>query len=444
MTAGSISMGERLRRALRRSRSPREESTEAVYEELLYLSGKTQSLEELLTSFPERLCAALQLSAFHLFLRERNDYVLRRKSPASGPRIALPASSSTILRMKRDRKPALFVADGTEGQRDGWQMLATPEEIEALAEVDAQVLAPLEGRTGLMGFATLSRADRRPFSASELRFLRDLGPEMGRGLETAQLIEALSEQAAERVRVTRELELAREVQEGLLPRDLPTISGIDLAAAYRSAAQIGGDYYDVLSTPAGICLAVADISGKGISAALLMSALRASLHTLVLQPDVSATTLAERLNRLLYKGSSASRYATLFLSLFDPALKRLTYVNAGHNPPLLLRRSGRVERLTCGGTVVGLMPEVSYQCETLEMEPGDLLVAYTDGVTEATNEKEEEWGEERLREVLVASANSGQGSSHAVMSTVLGRLNDFTEGSPQNDDITLVVMRSLA
>ncbi len=421
--------------------SPRGERTESVYEELLYLSGKTQLLEDLLTSFPERLCAALQLSSFHLFLRDGNDYVLRRQSPLPAQRISFPAGSATVLRMKRDRRPAVLIADGAKAPKDGWQMLATPWEIEMLAKVDAQVLTPLEGRTGLMGFATVSRADRRAFRKGELQFLRDLGPQMGRGLETAQLIEALSEQAAERVRVTRELELAREVQEGLLPRELPTISGIDLAAAYRSAAQIGGDYYDVLSTQAGVCLVVADISGKGISAALLMSGLRAFLHTLVLQPGISLTTLVERLNRLLYKGSSANRYATLFLSMFDPVSRRLTYVNAGHNPPLLLRADGRVEQLTCGGTVVGLLPEVTFTCETLQLETGDLLVAYTDGVTEATNGNLEEWGEERLREVLLVSPNNGQQSSHALMRTVLDGLNGFTDGSPQNDDITLVLLR---
>lgn len=426
---------------LRGSATRRVESAEAVYEELLYLSSKTQSLEELLTSFPERLCAALQLLSFHVFLRDKNDYVLFRRLPAAAPRIALPASCSTVLRMKRDRRPALLITDGSKGAKDGWQMLATASEMEALGQVNAQVLVPLEGRTGLMGFATLSRAGRRDFSKQELQFLRDLGPQTGRGLETAQLIQTLSEQAVERVRVTRELELAREVQEGLLPRELPTISGIDVAAAYRSATEIGGDYYDVLSVHNGICLVVADISGKGISAALLMSALRASLHTLVLQPGVSVTALVERLNRLLYKGSSANRYATLFLSVYDPATRKLTYVNAGHNPPLLLRASGQVERLTCGGTVVGLMPEVTFACETLHLEPGDLLVAYTDGVTEATNESMEEWGEERLKEVLLASVHNGRQSSHALIGMVLDRLNGFTEGSPQNDDITLVMMQ---
>ena len=324
----SIPIGERFRRWLRRFGTSGAESTRSAYEELLYLAGKTQSLDELLTTFPERLCTALQLASFHVFLREGNEYVLHRPTPARGPRLVLPASSSTVLRMKRDRKPAVFLDGGAEREKDGWQLLATSSEIAALEDVKAQVLVPLEGRTGLMGFAPLSRPGRRAFSAGELRFLRDLGPEMGRGLETAQLIRTLSEQAAERVRVDRELELAREVQEGLLPRELPAISGIDVAAAYQSAAQIGGDYYDLLSVQERICLVVADVSGKGISAALLMSALRASLHTLVLQADFSVTALGERLNRLLYTGSSANRYATLFLAGYEPRTQRLTYVNA--------------------------------------------------------------------------------------------------------------------
>ena len=441
MASASLPMGERLRRMLRGgSGTAAAESTAAVYEELLYLAGKTQSLEELLTRFPEQLCRALQLSAFHVFLRERNDYVLFRMRPGAGPRIALAASSFTVLRMKRDRKPAVFVADGVEGEKDGWQMLATSSELLALEQVEAQVLVPLEGRTGLMGFATLSRAGRRAFSAGELGFLRDLGPQMGRGLETAQMIQALSEQAAERVRVTRELELAREVQEALLPRELPSIPGMDVAAAYRSAAEIGGDYYDVLPVGDGFCLVVADVSGKGVAAALLMAALRASLHTLVLEPKVSVTALAERLNRLLYKGSTSSRYATVFLSVYEPATGTLRYVNAGHNPPMLLRADGRVERLTAGGTVVGLMPEASYACETLQLGAGDVLAAFTDGVTEATNGRLDEWGEERLLEALLRDVD---GTARVKVGRVMEGLNGFVQGAAQNDDITLVVLRGM-
>ena len=441
MATASLPMGERLRRMLRGgSARSSAESAAAVYEELLYLAGKTQSLEELLTRFPEQLCAALQLSAFHVFLRERNDYVLFRMRPGGSPRIALPASSFTVLRMKRDRKPAVFVAEGVEGEKDGWQMLAPESELHALEQVEAQVLVPLEGRTGLMGFATLSREGRRAFSEGELGFLRDLGPQMGRGLETAQMIQALSEQAAERVRVTRELELAREVQEGLLPRELPAIPGMEVAAAYRSAAQIGGDYYDVLPVGDGYCLVVADVSGKGVAAALLMAALRASLHTLVLEAGVSVTALAERLNRLLYKGSTSSRYATVFLSVFEPGTRTLRYVNAGHNPPLVLRADGRVERLTEGGLVAGLMPEAAYVCGSVEMEAGDVLAAYTDGVTEATNAKLEEWGEERLLEALLAER---RGTAGVMVDRVMEGLNGFVQGAAQNDDITLVVLRGL-
>lgn len=439
MSLANPTFGERLERAFRRRPTPHAKNTKAVYEELLYLSSKTQSLDELLRTFPERVCAALELSSFHIFLREGQEYVLRRVTPAAGPRVSIAASSPIVLRMKRDRKPATVLADGSDGERDGWQLLATPEELKVLAEVKAQVLAPLEGRTGLMGFATLGRAGGRGFSEAEMQFLRELGPEMGRGLETAKLIQAVSEQEVERARVNRELELAREVQEGLLPREIAPVPGVEVATCYRSAAEVGGDYFDVFPVVGGVCLVVADVSGKGVSAALLMAALRAALHALVEQPGLSVTALAGQLNGLLYRGSSPNRYATLFLSVYDPTTRRLLYVNAGHNAPLVLRAGGEVERLVCGGAVVGLLPGVEYASGTVQLEAGDMLAAFTDGVTEATNARLEEWGEQRLEQALKGHG----GDAPSTVARVMAALTGFTDGSPQNDDITLVVLRVL-
>ena len=422
---------------------PKRRPSNMLYQEILYLSSRTQSFDELLTAFPRRICEALDLSFFHIFLREGSVYILQQPSNPEAQHVGLPASSSTVSRMRRDRKPAAFVAEATPNtQPDGWQLLAAPLELAILTSLHAQLLVPLDGRTGLMGFMTLARATDRPFTSAELHFLRELGPQMGRGLETSQLVRTLSQQAIERARAHRELEVAREVQERLLPAELPSIPSVDAAFDYRSLEQIGGDYYDFFRTPTGaLCTVVADVSGKGIAAALLMASLRASLHALLLESTLPLTSLVERLNSLLYKASSSSRYATLFVCLYDPATRQLTCVNAGHNPPLLLRAGGLMERLTVGGTVVGLLPSISCESETLALGPGDTLVLYTDGVSEATNPEGAEWGESGLCAAILSVPLQPETGSAQMLERILSTLHKFTADSTQADDSTLVILR---
>ena len=439
MSKMSNTFAARLRRLFR----SRPQVAPGLYDELIYLSGRTQSLDELLTLLPERITGALELSSFHIVLHEKREYVLQDHGAVRSPLPALPASCSTVARMKRDRKPALFIPEDSKGaERDGWQLLAEPYELEFLRALDAQVLLPLEGRTGLMGFATLSRGAGPAFSDAELRFLGRIGPEIGRGLETAQLVTSISRQAVERARAHRALEVAREVQERLLPEKLPRVPGLDAAAAYRSAEQIGGDYYDIFPIAGGsFCAVIADVSGKGVPAALLMSALRASIHALALEGMSSAPMLAERLNTLLYKASASARYATMFLCVYEPESRSLTYVNAGHNPPLLLRTDGLILRLDRGGLVTGLLPDATYEAGVIELSPGDLLTAFTDGVSEATNRKGEEWGEESIAAALLELREAPNLTAGEVVRAILRKLDAFTANAAQTDDITLLVLR---
>ena len=444
MSRAKPSFFKRLRRLILRPLARRPHATKALYDELLYLSSRTQSLEELLTIVPERISDALGLSHFHLLLREKTSYTLQPQPLNELGAIAFPASCSTVSRMKRDHRPALFVSAGQpHAQPDGWQLLATPSEIEALANLHAQVLLPLAGRADLVGFATLGRASGVAFTTAELRFLRDVGPEIGRGFETAQLIHSISVQAVERARAHRELEVARQVQERLLPAKLPEVPGLDAAVFYRSAAQIGGDYYDFFRAGSGeFAIVIADVAGKGVPAALLMASLGATVHALMLLPDTTITSRVEHLNRLLYEVSSASHYATLFHCLYDPNFRTLTYINAGHNPPYLLRADGSVERLTCGGSVVGLLPGATYENGSLLLGPGDLLLAYTDGITEATDLRGNEWGEDSLEHALLASGTGHDRPARTIIDEVLAKVSSFTAGAAQGDDMTLLVLRA--
>ena len=423
-------------RRLLRSRH-RTTPTSDLFSEILYDTRRIRTLQENFTLFPQRVCTALHLQSCRIYLADQHGFTLRDPETLPIPgAFRFASSSSVMLRLKRESKPAPFSRD----HPDGWQFLATPEEVEALEALGTQVLVPLEGRTALTGFLTLSRSPGQPaFTATELSFLEQFGTAFGQTLETALFVERLSQDAVRRAHITRELALAREVQERLLPGALPSVPGLEAAAAYRSAEQVGGDYYDLFPTASGrLCVVIADISGHGISSALLMATLRASLHSLMEQADDDLAGTVDRLNRLLYTSSSTNRYATLFVLLYQPGQSVLSYVNAGHNPPLLLRANGSLERLTAGGTVIGLLPSALWQAETLSFHPGDTLVAFTDGITETCNEAHEEWGEEGLLHALLSAP---EGSAPSRIDFVLDQLRSYTGSMPQMDDRTLLLLR---
>src|SRR6266567_6670592 len=220
-------------------------------------------------------------------------------------------------------------------------------------------------------------------------------------LEVARLTTAIGREMAQRERLNRELEIAREVQEHLFPQRLPPVPGLDYFGQCQPAREVGGDYYDFLELPDGrLGIAIGDVSGKGVGAALMMASLEASFRALASVVQDPADLMG-RVNRLVYQASSANRYATLFYAEYDPSTRRLTYVNAGHNPPIVLRncRGGcQVLRLETGGSVIGLLPQ-EYQRGVFPHESGDLVVLFTDGVSESMNARDEEWGEESLIEL---------------------------------------------
>jgi sigma-B regulation protein RsbU (phosphoserine phosphatase) len=264
-------------------------------------------------------------------------------------------------------------------------------------------------------------------------------------LENSRLTAQIAAEVANRVERTRELELAREVQERLLPQTYPPIAGLDYAGACRPALGVGGDYYDFIrlsDTELGI--AIGDVSGKGISAALLMAALRAYLHGQTLHRVTDLADVMVNLNRLVYESSSANRYATFFYAQYDASTRVLDYVNAGHNPPSIFRtRNDRhdVLRLETGGPVIGLMPDCTYSQGRVTLEEGDVLVLFTDGISEAMNAAGEEWGEERLTQVVVANPAL---PARELIELITRTSNEFVAGAAQYDDMTLITARVIA
>ena len=239
----------------------------------------------------------------------------------------------------------------------------------------------------------------------------------------------------------REMEIAREVQEQLFPKSVPQVRGLELAGLCLPAAGVGGDYYDYLPLSEDrIGLVVADVSGKGISAALVMASLQASVRILI-GPEAEPAKVNCRLNHFLYRSTSAARYATMFFGLLDVRDMSLRYSNAGHNPAMVIGRTGS-HKLTEGGLPLGILDGVSYGEGRRTLEPGDLLLLYTDGAVEAADPAGREFSLDRLVGFMQERREARDLSG--LVREALAEVNGWTRGSSQQDDITLVVARAVA
>jgi phosphoserine phosphatase RsbU/P len=283
------------------------------------------------------------------------------------------------------------------------------------------------------------KQSEEPFSATDLRLLSSVATQTGLALENGQLTEAIREEARAREKHHRELELGREVQERLFPQEFPAIPGLDYAGACRPALGVGGDYYDFIPiSNGGLGIAIGDVSGKGIPAALLMATLRAFLRGQAIDEETDLSAVIANLNRLVFESSAQNRYATFFLGVFDSASRVLRYVNAGHNAPMVIRAGNEVARLDIGGSVVGLTRDGTWDTGQVTLDRGDLFVAFTDGISEAMNDADNEWGEERL----IESARAMRGTpTKAILDHIVRSADRFVAGAPQYDDMTLIVAR---
>jgi serine phosphatase RsbU (regulator of sigma subunit) len=240
----------------------------------------------------------------------------------------------------------------------------------------------------------------------------------------------------------RDLEAAKEVQQAFFPQQTTSIPCVSCETFYQPARGIGGDYYDLLALQRGRWgIAIGDVSGKGIGAALIMASLQASLKFQALQPQLKPSTLIGDVNRLVYGSSPTNIFATLFYAEYEPAKRLMNYVNAGHNPPLILRpKNGSCEifQLPSTGIPLGISADSQFTSATFQFEIDDVLVAYTDGITEAANRQRELWGEQRLEALLKSCSRKSPGE---IINAILKQLSTFANGQPQRDDQTLLVMR---
>jgi phosphoserine phosphatase RsbU/P len=250
---------------------------------------------------------------------------------------------------------------------------------------------------------------------------------------------------ADRVVMKRDLQIAREIQTWLLPGVPPQIPGLAIAYATRPANTVAGDYYDVFPRPGRsnednrVVLAVADVAGKSIPAAMLMATFQASLKTLS-TAQVALPELAANMNRYACSNSQGGlRFTTAFLAEYDPIRRTVDYINAGHNNPILRRASGQIERLDVGGLPFGILPDTKYDSATITLAPGDWLIIFTDGLVEAENARQEDYGEARL----LTAIEAGKSVEPAEMlQRLMAEVDLFVGNTPQHDDVTCMLLKS--
>ncbi len=368
-------------------------NTERVLGEL---SSKVRTIFEagpLLQTVTETIASALHINRVVALIRQNGDFVpayARGFGPAV-PDVRFPAEGSVGERLARQQQPL----------RGPAQTMERAEDQRALNALEAELLLPMSANDRLLGFLSLGpKRSEAPYSASDIRLLEAVAMQTGLALENSRLTAEMAREIANRERLARELEIAREVQERLFPQEAPPASGLDYAGQCRPAATIGGDYYDFLPLRGGrLGFTIGDVSGKGIPAALLMASLRASLRGLAITHSGTIAEMMSDLNQLIYEASPEDRFATLFYGIFDPASRVFTYVNAGHNAPIWLRAtSGELVRLAEGGVMIGAFRSSQYRQASVTLAAGDTLVIFTDGINEARNAAGEEFGEKRIIE----------------------------------------------
>lgn len=396
---------------------------ESLYDVGLSIAG-TLDLESLADDILMKSVSLLNARGGTLVVRPGGEedgvprlYVRSIGTPLVGESASLdPLGRVLVCNRREDRPPVLADAPAEK-------LLAVPIASEG-RPLGLLVVADKENRAGGID----------DFGPADARILSLFGNQAAIALENARL----HREAVEKERMEREIEIAASIQRTILPTTLPAVSGILLAAGNRPTRQVGGDFYDVHPLADGrVAFCVADVSGKGIPAALLVSTVHACIHLLVEAGANDLPRLVARVNRHLARFSSTRKFVTLFFAVYDPADGSLRYVNAGHNPGILVRPGG-VELLPSGGVPIGMF-EAARQVECrVDLAPGDLLVLYSDGITEAVDAKDEEFGMERLTALLEAGRSL---PPSALKDRIFAAVESFTRGMAQYDDQTVLVAR---
>ncbi|MFT4603965.1 MAG: sigma-B regulation protein RsbU (phosphoserine phosphatase) [Rhodothermales bacterium] len=311
----------------------------------------------------------------------------------------------------------------------------TPE-WEAFADRGLVLAIPIRQKGETCGVLCLGpKMTGKAYEPDDVEFLTSLGNLAFVSLQNSVLVE----QQLEKQRLEEEMRLARLIQEGLQPTELPEVEGLDIATLAIPSRHVAGDYFDVVELEEDrVLLAIADVTGKGMPASLLMSNLQAALHSII-PMNITLEDATANMNRVICRNTGYDKFITFFHGIYTPADRSFRYVNAGHNPPMLLRASGEMEELDIGGLLLGVMLGMPYEAGTTVINPGDVLAIFTDGVTEAMSPDGEEWEEPRLEACLREVADK---SAQEILDHVREAVRDWTDDEPVlSDDLTMIVVK---
>ena len=422
---------ERIDRAFFRSAYDARVILEDLAEKTRTVTGRT----ELAALLEQHLNKALRPKTFVCYVGADDSQLIAQSGTVPSGAERLPSDLPFLVQLATRGKSWDVPPSGSQDGAEELPVLAS------LAPLAPECLVPILDHDGrLSGLLVLGqRLSEEPYSSEDKRLLDSVASQAGIALENIRLAEKMAERMEADHRVARDMEIAREVQSRLFPQVMPPLETLEYAGTCIQARVVGGDYYDFLDLGAGrLGIVIADISGKGIAAALLMANLQANLRSQYAVALEDSQRLLQSVNRLFYENTPEDRFATLFFADYDDASRCLRYANCGHNPPLLLRANGELQRLGATATVLGRFKDWKCAVEKVSLRPGDVLLIYTDGITEALNPAEEEFGESRLLEIL---RSHSRGPVEALLSLILAAVQEFS-GANQADDLTLLIAKA--
>lgn len=383
--------------------------------------NRIQSRKQIIKNLSYRLMGQLMVSRYAIYLQSNSKEFV----PADS-RLEKPLDSS-IFKEFHHLENATTV-----------ESLELSTETKELLEGNAiRIISPMKHQGITKGYLVAGKKmNEEPYSEENFQFINALGNIAISALENERLfIEEI-----EKKRLEEEMLLAMNIQKNLLPKNIAPIAGYEIAGVNIPSFKVGGDYYDIIPLPGGMAMIViADVSGKGAPAALLMANVQAALR--VLAPmELEITDLMGKLNQLVFTNTTPDKFITLFLGILDPTKNIFTYINGGHNPPLHYH-GGEFRALAEGGIILGVMEHPrKYETGTKEIGAGDIIVFYTDGISEAMNRHREEFSEKRLKQVI--EKNSSE-TAKCLLEAIIGTVQSFVDGELQSDDITIITLKRI-
>ncbi|MDR3748738.1 MAG: SpoIIE family protein phosphatase [Acidobacteriota bacterium] len=426
--SGATQVHRRVRTRLDRAFFRSSYDAQQILEELAAKTLTVSSREGLADLLYQNIQSALHPQSLYIYLDDgRGQYFAYAGCPPAEAQSVSPKAAAVAMLAERSTPMEVYPED----------VSGMPIEV-----LHPECLVPVRGSSEgeLQGAIILGpRLSEEPYSATDKRLLASVASQAGIAMRSITLAKKMADSMEAERRADQEMQIARQVQRRLLPQQAPSLRTLDCAGRCIQTRAVGGDYYDFLDLGSGrLGLVLADISGKGISGALLMANLQANLRSQYALALEDIPRLLRSVNHLFFLNTENNNYATTFFAVYEDETRSLRYANCGHNPPLLLRNNGDVERLEATATVLGLFEE--WECTVVEtqLSPGDVLIIYTDGISEAGPHEDEEFGEERL--VDAARADTTR-SAEEILNTVVATVQQFSQGE-QADDMTLIVARS--